>query len=164
MAGQGKLEAATGPGLRLHPDPAAIAFNDLFADGQANAVSRVFRAGVQALEDNEDVFRELWRNSNSVIAHGELPSLSGSFSLHGNHWRLLPAELDGIPDQILEDLRQLRAVGPHHGKRIMGDHSATLLDGGRQNLQYIGHDSIAVDRPGGGVVPADARKRQQILD
>src|SRR5216684_1028702 len=129
MAGQGKLEAATGAGLRLHPDPAAVAFNDLFADGQANAVSRVFRAGVQALEHDKNVFRELWRNSDAVIVHAELPSMSGFFSLHGNHWRLLPAELDGVPDQILEELRQLCPVGPHHGKRIVGDHSATLLYG-----------------------------------
>src|SRR6266436_677316 len=102
MAGQGELEAGTGTGLRFHPDLSAIALDDFFADGQADAVSRIFRARVQTLEDNEDVFRELRRNSNSVIAHGELPSLSGFLSLHGNHRRLFPAKLDGVSDQILE--------------------------------------------------------------
>src|ERR1035438_6391272 len=116
MGRHGELEGGTGTGLRLRPDPSAVAFDDLFADGQADAIARVFAAGVQTLEDDKDVFRVLRGNSDSVIAHAEQPVLARLFRLRGNYGRLFPAELEGVSDQILEDLRHLRAVRPHRRK------------------------------------------------
>ena len=58
-------------GTRLDPDLAAAALDDLLADGQANAVARVLRSRMQALEDNKNIFRVLRRNADSVIAHDE---------------------------------------------------------------------------------------------
>src|ERR1700682_2329533 len=98
MEGHSELEAGTGAGLRLHPDLPAIALHDLLADGQADAVTRIFSAGVQTLKDNKNVFRILGRDPDSVIVHAEQPSQSGFFRLYGNHRRLFPAKLDGVPN------------------------------------------------------------------
>ena len=77
------------------------------------------------------VFRVLRRNSDSVIADAEPPALVRLFSLHGNQRRIFPAELDGVPDQILENLRHLRAVRPDDRKLVMGDDGSALLNGRR---------------------------------
>ena len=53
--------------MRLHPNLAAIVFDDFLADGQADAVARVFATRVQALEDDKNVLRILGSNSDSVI-------------------------------------------------------------------------------------------------
>ncbi len=57
--GRVNLKRGTGAGLRLHPDLSAVALDDLLADGQADAVARIFAARVQALEDDKNVFRVL---------------------------------------------------------------------------------------------------------
>src|SRR5208283_5736197 len=126
--GHGEFEGGAGTGLRLYPDPPAIVLDDLLADGQADPTARVFGTRVQTAEDDKNVFRVLGRDSDSVIAHVEPPLLIGLFSLHGNHRRLLAAELDGIPDLILEDLPHVGAVSPHGRKLRMGDDRSTLLN------------------------------------
>src|SRR5258706_15459748 len=98
MGGQRELNAGTGAALGLPRNLPAIALHDLLADGQADAVARVFSAGVQTLKDYKNVFRVLGRNSDSVIVHAEQPSQSGFFRLHRNHRRLFPAKLDGVPN------------------------------------------------------------------
>ena len=53
--GQGKLKSGTLSHFRLHPNRAAVVFDDLLANGQTNAVAWVFAPGMQALEDDKDV-------------------------------------------------------------------------------------------------------------
>src|SRR4029077_14274592 len=127
MEWNGELECGTATGFRLHPDSSTGTLDDLFADGQTDAVARIFRARVQTLEDHENVFRELGCDSDSVIAHAEQPVLTGLLRLHRNLRRLFPAELDGVPNQILEDLRHLRTIGPDGGEVCMREHGAAFL-------------------------------------
>src|SRR5271168_1723289 len=69
--GKGELESRAGFALRLHPYPPAVTFDNFLADGQADAVARVFGAGVQALKDHKNLLRVLRRNPDSVVAHAE---------------------------------------------------------------------------------------------
>ena len=73
--------------------------------------------GVQALEDDKNFSAVLRRNADPVIAHAEQPLLARFLGLHGDHRRFFPAKLDRVSDQILEDLRHLRAVRPNRRQR-----------------------------------------------
>src|ERR1039458_527826 len=55
IAGHRELENGTMAGLRLDPDLAAMALDDLLANCQTNSVARVLGPGVQALEYNKDI-------------------------------------------------------------------------------------------------------------
>src|ERR1700687_2647545 len=113
MERHGELEGGTGTGLRFHPNLPTAVFDDLLADGQADAVARIFAASVQTLEDHENTLGVLRSNSNSVVGHAEQPIVTRFLGRHRDHWWRLSPELDGVSDQILEDLRDLGAVGPH---------------------------------------------------
>src|SRR6202140_114454 len=145
MEGDGEFKGGTRTGLRLYPYFSAQALHDLFADGQANAVSGILRAQVQALEDHENVFRELGRNSNSVIGYAKQPLLAGFLRVYENLRRFCPAELDGVPNQILEHLRHLRAIAPDGGKVCMREDGVALLNRGSQALPDFFHHRIAID-------------------
>ena len=58
-------------GSGFDPDAAAVPFNHLLADRQADAGAFVFLTVVQALEDLEDLVVELRCDAYAVIAHGE---------------------------------------------------------------------------------------------
>src|SRR5271163_121485 len=103
MARQGELESGAGTRLRLGPDLSTVELDDLLADGQADAVARVFTAGVQTLKGKKDAFQILGGNSDSVILHAEEPVFAGFFNIHGNYRLRFVAELDGVADEILED-------------------------------------------------------------
>src|ERR1051326_8987993 len=70
---QGKQEVRTAFRLRLDPDPAAIALDDLLADCQADSVARVFAAFVKAAEQTENLAEILWIDPNAVIANRDGP-------------------------------------------------------------------------------------------
>src|SRR5581483_4786870 len=94
--GKGEVEDTALAGPRLDPDAAAVTFDHLPADGQADARARVFRAGVQALEDEEDPLGVLRRDADAVVADGEhpFPPPAGRPDVHVR--RPVRAELDGV--------------------------------------------------------------------
>ena len=56
LAGKREEELGAHPRLRLQPDAAAVAFDDLLADRQADPRPAILIACVQALKDHEDAF------------------------------------------------------------------------------------------------------------
>src|SRR5262249_55879941 len=86
----------------VEPDSAAVMFDDLAAHGQADAGSRVLGPVMQSLEDDEDAVRELGLDSDPVVGHGEEPVVIAAGRGDPDHWRLLPAEFDGVADEVLE--------------------------------------------------------------
>src|ERR1700734_817499 len=104
MDRHGEFEGGTGTGLRLYPDPAARSLDNLLADGEADAVARVFGASVQALKYYENIVGMLGSDSDPVVAYAELPVLACFFHLYRNHRRITSSELEGVPHQILKNL------------------------------------------------------------
>jgi hypothetical protein len=103
-------------------------------------------------------------NADSVIAHAEQPVWAGSFRPKRNHGWVFTAELQSIPDQVLEDLRHLGAVGPDHREFFGCDDGVAFLNGGDQSLQHFFQHRVAIDVHARGAVPADSRECQQVLD
>ena len=87
-----------------------MAVDDLFAGGQADARSGVAIACVQTLKHHEDSVEVLRCDTYAVIAHMKLPLtvLTGSTYVDGGSFGI--AELDGVADQVLEELRQLNLI------------------------------------------------------
>ena len=78
--GDGEVEGRALAGLRLDPDPAAVALDDFLADRQADAGAGILVAGVQALEDQEDAFGVLRVDADAVVADGEEPCVGAGRS------------------------------------------------------------------------------------
>ena len=65
---------------------------------------------MQALEDNEDALEKLGINADAVVFDREDPVLLNFFDTHMDPGGFLAVELDGIPDQVLEEHLQLGVV------------------------------------------------------
>src|SRR5206468_7185881 len=114
--------------LRFGPDAAALAFDDLLADSQDDAGSRVFLLDVQALEDDEDPRGVLGIEADAVVADGEDPLVAFAPGRDMDEGRGLAAELDRVADQILEDLPESNRVGPECRQGVVRDDGSRLLD------------------------------------
>ena len=67
-----------------------------------------------------------------------------------------PRNLIRVPDQILEDLRHLRAIRPHRRQRPMRDHRAALLNRRTQTQQNLFHRRITIDTFASRAIPTTA--------
>ncbi len=103
-----KKNVEPSPGLRLDPDAAAVALDDLLADRQADAGARVLVAAVQALEDHEDALDVLRRRCRCRCRAREdchSPPVAAA-PRRGCAAARPAAELDRVADQVLEQLRR----------------------------------------------------------
>ena len=108
------------PGWGLEPDPPAVCFDDLLADRQPDSGARVLVAGMQPLEDGEDAVSVLRFDPDAVVGYGELPFAVPAGRGYLDPGRLAAAELDGVTDQVLEQLDQPRQL-----TRTVGSSPAT---------------------------------------
>src|SRR5919202_1788007 len=99
--GQRELKRRALTDAGLNPDAAAMALDDLLAEGQADPGA----------------------------AHGEEPLCPFSLSRDRHPWGLATV-LDRIADQVLKHLAQLCGIGGHRRQISMCDQRTTLLDGG----------------------------------
>src|ERR1035441_3687233 len=72
-----EMEGRSRPWLGLHPDLSAVPLDDLLADREPDAGARIFRFGVQSLEDLEDPVGMVRIDANTVIPHGKQPLRAG---------------------------------------------------------------------------------------
>src|SRR5581483_4970264 len=71
---------------------------------------RVLVPGMEALEDLEDLFPILGLYPDPIIAHAEKPFLPTVHAIHLDSGRILSLELQGIADEVLEQLDHLRNI------------------------------------------------------
>src|SRR5439155_312740 len=125
---ESEFESRTTTLLRCDPYSSAILLDDLAADGQADSVAGILGAGVQPLKYDKDILAILRRNADAVVGNGEFPfvllPLSGDLNLR-SFW---PAKFNGIADQVLKYLRDLRGIRQDNRQVIVGDLCLTLAD------------------------------------
>ena len=123
------MECGTLLRFRFYPNAASMPFYDLFANGKPNAGASVFAAGMQALKDKKNSFKVLRLNTNAIIAHAEMPGIQIIFNRNMDLRRALAAELDGVTDQVLEQLGELGRICFDRWQGLACDGCSTLLDG-----------------------------------
>ncbi len=119
---------------------------------------------MQALKDHEDALRILGVNPNAVIPDGEEPLALFPFGPDMHLGRLLATELEGVADQVLEDLSQLSGIGQHGWEGGAGHHRPILLDRHLQVGERLVQDRLAVDGFKGLAAGRHPRIGQQVID
>ena len=135
----------------------------LLADRQADSVPGIFRARVQAPENLENIFRVFGGDADPVIGHGKDPFFSLHFRIHSNHGWLGAAKLDGVSDEVLKYLDQLRTIGHYRRKMSVSRDCAALLHRRFQVFQRSLENLIAIGAPQGPAMPSNPRESQQVL-
>src|SRR5437899_7504305 len=93
----------------------AVALDDLLADGEADASSRVLSAGVQPLEQSKNPLLVLRLDADPIVSHakcrGAMVPRGGD--LHERRFTRA-VELDAVGDQVLKQLAELSRIAAHH--------------------------------------------------
>ena len=87
-----------------------MAFYDLAADGQADAGTGVILAGMEPLKHLKNTFKVLWLDADPVILDGKDPIVPTQPGADLNLRLALVAVFNGVSDQILKELGELRAI------------------------------------------------------
>src|SRR6267143_633317 len=162
--GKGEIERRTLAGRRLDPDAAAVPFHDPPAHGQPDARARVFAPGVQALKNHEDALEVRRRDADAVVPNGEYAF--GGAGLHADVdlRSLATAELDGVADEVLQQLDHLCLVGHDGGQLIVRHQRARLFDGNTQIRAHRAQDPVDIYRLHRLSLSTHARELEEVVD
>src|SRR5262245_25769715 len=72
---QSEIEGRPPPRFRLHPDQAAVPFDDLLADCEPDARACIFGSSVQPLKQHENAVEVLGIDADAVVGDTELPQV-----------------------------------------------------------------------------------------
>src|SRR5690242_7002007 len=101
----------------VDPDPPAVAFDDPAADRKPDPRACVGIAVVQSLEHLEDVLARLGSDPDAAVGDRDLRHAAGAaLGLHPHPRAAVRAELQGVGDQVLQQLLDLMAVAEHDGQ------------------------------------------------
>src|SRR5207249_2557606 len=102
---QGEVERGAGPRGGLHPDSAALKSDQLLAQCKTQPVARRFLA-VEAPKCPEYALLEGRLDPGTIVLHGEYPIRIDPSGGKVNSWRELVAVLDGISNEMMQDLSE----------------------------------------------------------
>jgi hypothetical protein len=135
LSGQCKVEGRALFWLRFNPDLPAMAFDDFFANRQANASAGIFPARMQALKELKNAFIVLGFDADAVVPHGKLPNAFFVYRRNMDFRGAVASKFETVAQQVLEKLSQLDAIGKNFRQGVPGDGGLTFLGGDFQILE-----------------------------
>jgi len=102
--------------------------DDPLADGQSDSRTGIpVIAAVRPVENLENRTVLVFGKTDAVVANANLPFrfLAGCRDMHLG--RIVASILNGIANEVLKELRELRAIGQENGQRIVR-HGRTTFD------------------------------------
>ena len=113
--GEGKFGAVAY--LAFDPESAAVGFDDVLGDGEAEAGAAGFAGagGVHAIEAFEDAFLIRQRNADAGVGDGDdgFARAGGGADVDVPAWRRV---LDGVVEEILENVAEQSGIAADGGK------------------------------------------------
>ncbi len=137
-------------------------FDDFLADSQPHSVPGIVLSGVQALKNDKDYVPVFVCDADAVIRHRKQPPLTLLLRGDANDRSLLTAKLDGISDQVLEELKELGPLCRNQGKMVVCNDCTALFKHRLQIQQHLADNAIAVRRFAADSIVADSGIGQQI--
>ena len=119
---------------------------------------------MKTVKDVEDPFVLGGGDSKAVVAHGDVPAAVSSLGGEVHCWRFFAAVLDRVPDQVLNELQQLRGVSRNGRERIGCDDRTRFDDRGVQVRERLDQDLVAVDDLERDRLPLQPRILEQVVD
>ena len=109
--------------VALHPDASLHQPHQFGRDGQPETGAAVLASGrrVPLLESLKHFVELLSRNADAGVPHGEVQAdlvVAPPLFRHRDDDFTLLRELDGVADQVQQDLTQLRRIAAHDGRQV----------------------------------------------
>ena len=137
--------------------------DDFLADRQTESGAGIL-AAPQPLEGLKNAVEVRLVDADAVVVDGKLPAVAVARRRHANAGRLLAAELDGVAQQVLEELHQLGLISDHAGQGTGFDPRVVLSDRGLEVGRRLHQRGRHVDLLQRLPQPTGARIFQTCLD
>ena len=136
-SGTSRVNVAPSPGTLAPPDPAAHEIGQPRADGEAQAGAAVAarHRGVAQLERLEQLGHAVGVDADAGVADLDAQHRHGAAAVGDERAQLHLAhrgELDGVAEQVVDDLRQPRPVAEQPVRDVVGDGAADPQPAGRR--------------------------------
>src|SRR5213594_2067763 len=118
-----------------------MTLHDLLRDREANPCPRISFTLMKPLENDEDAFAVTRIDADAVVPNRKNPLCPPRLCRGMNHWRGRAPELDGVSNQVLQQLLHLDPVGERGRQRIISDDRTRLLDRQAQVIEGAGQGS-----------------------
>jgi len=143
-----------------------MSFHDLGASCEPETCAGKLVSVVQSPECREDLLCGFGSDPDAVVPNGE--DMFSPFTEGGNvdTGRIAPAELDGVADEVLEELADLGRVRDDFRERIMGHQCPLRMERPGEILQRDLQNGGRVDLlkwPGVGTGPRFQRPSPELL-
>ena len=134
------MKRSTHPKFGVHPDPSSAALDNLLADGKTNPRPLVLLSRDQTLEDLEDALFALRIHADPIVSDGDQPILFSLFCSHVDLGNLVTTKLDGIVDEVLEQLSHQDFIDNHRWQRTVCHLRSPFLQGDTEVTQGLLED------------------------
>src|SRR3989338_2650797 len=88
--------------------------DNFLADSEAHPGTRIFLFTVKTLKHQKNPLKVFRCNTNAIVAHMKNPFAFLKFCAYLHTRRIAAAKLEGIADQVLKELSELRAIRIEH--------------------------------------------------
>src|SRR5215203_2855617 len=164
--GKGQHESRALPGRALRADGAAVPFDDLVADRQADTCALILRSAVQPVKRQEDALGVLAVEADAVVLDVDfgLPGRAAQ-GIHLHDGRLAwSVEFERVADEVLEDLTHLHGVALDP-RELADRHAPTRgLNAHLEIAERVVHERRELDELRLLLLRRHARETQQRLD
>ncbi len=150
--------------LRFNPDPASLAFNNLFADRQADAGSLVLLPRVQPFERKKNPLRIIRPDADSIVLDRKQPDirlLPGGYMDAG---RFRAMKFERIRHQVLEQMLKGAFISVNNRKRVMGEASIFFFKSQLEMFQQVFQYGFRINRNFFQLLRLDSGIFQKILN
>ena len=119
---------------------------------------------MQALKDQEDPVEIFWVDADAVVLDRDHPFTVAPLGPDADQGRRLPAVLERVADQILQQLAHAEGVGRHQGQGLTDDRRARFSDGLCHQSQRLVEDLVEIARLQRHLGSSDPGELEKILN
>lgn len=125
--------------------------HDLLAYGKADPGTWILVLGVEPLEHLKDTIVVCGVDAYAIVLDPNSPMVVPFLGIYEYAWWVVTPELDGIGNEVLEQLGYLGSIGHYCGKGTALDERSTVLDSSLHGLKDPLDRLVQVHRSGGAL-------------
>src|ERR1051325_108074 len=143
-------------------DLSPVTFRYFATDCQADAGTFVNSSSVQPFEHRENALGVLLLEADAVVTDDDARAAIVALAAHFDARRhALAMELQGVADEVLQELAHLQRIGVDRRQRPDGDLAAGVVRAELAVVRHFAGDLPEVDRDEGRGLRGDARECQE---
>ena len=123
-----------------------MTFRDTPTQGEPHAGTGELSLGVQSLAHLEHALAMCFADADAVVVNSNTMHVTVRATGDTDKWRRAAAVLDGVAQQVLEQVHQLHGIAEHRGQRVRADACLGFFDRRAEVSHRLIEAQVEIDR------------------